>query len=424
MKTKIITGIIVFFVVAIFAGNWIYGNKVAKEIDTQLKLKISQNELPVIIAYSAIKVNPLFSKVKIKTVSVTDVEKNASFNCKAIEIGISPKEALRLAESNTFEEINSLQLKFVEAVFKVPSSKQEVKVDYITADFDGHLTKTDFENINKTFPSLNQKLKLSFSNLNVNNPLPDNQQSMIVELQKQLYSIDKGSCTLIYFPDTKEIRVKDFSIASKVLTSSSDALIKFSGNGLSDFNPIFAKVNSDYTFKPEDMQFGRAGDGGILSLSKLSISSDLTVNIKEKSFPEGKISILVKGLKAEYPNGNGKPIISLPIIPGATIEKFDMKKLSFNYQMEDGKLTISDTQLKSSAIDATLEADVMFDKKNPKNSNINTAKLVINKLAPNLEKMVTNMERQTGKTLPRIDNIITLEFFGKLVSPKIKGLEL
>lgn len=56
-------------------------------------------------------------------------------------------------------------------------------------------------------------------------------------------------------------------------------------------------------------------------------------------------------------------------------------------------------------------------------SRIDKAKLVINKLSPELESSVADLEKQLGKTLPRTNNLITLEISGNLTNPKIKGLE-
>ncbi len=274
----------------------------------------------------------------------------------------------------------------------------------------------------QVFPKEKQTLELSFSNLKVNNNIPANYKTAAGELQKQLSNVDKGKCKLIYNPDSKHIIVKDLLLSSNVLKASSNTTLNYSGNGTSDFKMISANIKTDYNFEPKSIHWGDGGNGTDISLSKLSIAADISMNFERPGLPEGTISFLTKGLKASKQGGNGGPVFSLPI-PGASFEKLDMEKLSVNYKLVDNRLTISDTELKSSLIDAKLEADVLIDKNNTKDSKINNAKFVVNKLSPELEEIVKSMEKQTGKTLPRENNQITFEITGSLSNPKIKGLE-
>ena len=424
MKSGIITGGIAILILAVVAGNWIYGKNIAKKVDEQLKVKIDNSELPATISYASITVNPLFSRVEIKDFEVSDEKESVSLNCELVEFDISGKEALRLINDTTFEELNSLkvQLKGI----KYGSSSQEtpgVTIENVTVDFDGHLTKTDIENLHLIFPKEKQNLELSFSNLKVNSKITENNKSPLVELQKQFSTIDDGKCILSYNPDLKEISVKKLSLSSKVLSTSSTALLKYSGEGASDFKMISAKIKSDYNFEPKDVHWEDGDKSMDFSLSQLAFSSDFTMNFNKPILPEGTISFLTKGLRASYQGNDGNPVFALPI-PGVSFNQIDLEKFSTNYKLRDNKLTISDTELKSSMIDASLEADVSIDKENTKNSKINNAKLVVSKLSPQLEEAVTNMEHQTGKELPRKDNIITIEITGTLGQPKIKGLEL
>lgn len=420
MKTKIILVVLLVLVVAVFTGNWIYGNKMAKQIDAELKTKISKNELPVSISYASISVNPLFSKVKIGKFSMADMEQSVSLNCEEIELDISYKEALRLSESTTFEELNALKIQFNDVEYVVSSPEAIFTVDNVAIDFDGHLTSSDFENINHSFPKEKQKIELTFSNLKVNNKLQSNQKTPFSELQAQISNIDKGKYTVLFNPESKEIEIEDFYLSSSVFTTESNALLRYSGNGFSDFKMISAKMNADYLLKPKDIHWGDEDNGGDFSLSKLSVSADLTMNFDRPNLPEGSISFLAKGLKTS--SKGAQSAFSLPF-PGLSFEKFDAEKLSINYKLQDGRLTIRDTELKSSLIEATMEADVVIDKNNSMASRIDKAKLVIDKLSPELESSVADLERQLGKTLPRTNNLITLEISGNINNPKIKGLE-
>lgn len=422
MKARIITSLIVLLVLAVLVGNWIYGKKVATELDKQLQDNIENNELPLLISYSGVTVNPLFSKVVLKDFNVSDLDSNVSFNSEAVQLHISIKEARRLSKEPEINDIKSFEVQFKKSVLPFPENMGEIALDNLTIDFDGHLTKADFENLSETFPSEKQSLKVSLSNLDVANLNFGSQPSAITELQKQLSSIDEGKVKVILDPKSKEILLNELSLSSPKLKSSSNIAIHYSGEGADDFKPLTAIVKTDHKTEPIDIHFDQGGNTVDFSLTSLAIASDFMIDFEKPSaLPVGKISFLTEGLMANSPAGSGS-IISLPI-PGASVDELDIERFSINYELKDDNLKISDTELISTLIGAELNADVSLDLVNQQNSTINNALLVIHKLSPELEGVVAMIEGQSGKKLPRVDDKITLEITGTLGSPKIKGFE-
>lgn len=417
MKTKIVLPIVIVFIAAVFVANGIYGNKIAKEIDIQLKAKIAKNELPVSIVYSEVKVNPLFSKVNIASVSVSDLETNVIFKCKQLDIDIPYDEALRLAESTEFEEIYSLKLDFVEPEFEGSGILVELKD--LKIDFDGHLRKADFENLQSQFPDKKQELKFSFSDLKMQLPEGTLKVHPFSDLQDQFTAFDNGSYSMVFNPEEKEIKVKQFTIESPVISYKGNTTFSYAGNGLNDFKPKTAAVKADLLFEPKDFEWeDKKGGKGEFSLAKLSFKTNSQVSFDSKSFPQGEMKLNIERLKINLEDQKkGGSMLNL------SINNLDLEKLELNYLMTDKKLSITNSQIKSSLIDATVFADVAMDSSNPTNSEINKAQVKVSSLSPDLEKMLNGFEQQMGKELPREDGVIVLDLSGKLARPTIKGFE-
>lgn len=128
----------------------------------------------------------------------------------------------------------------------------------------------------------------------------------------------------------------------------------------------------------------------------------------------------IENLKINYgeqKNSNGASSFNF------SMNNLDLEKLDLNYALTNEKLKIADSEIKSSIIDATVFADVSMNSSNPANSNINEAQVKVMKLSPELQEMVTGLEQQMGKELPKEDGVIVLELTGKLGSPKIRGFE-
>lgn len=422
MKSKIILPLSILLLVAVMLANRIYGNKVAKEIDTQLKAKISQSELPVSVSYSKVKVNPLFSNVKIIGVSISDLKNNGKFQCKSMVFDIPYNEALRLLESTEFEEINSFRVKFVQPELFGKDSVVFATLKDMKVGFEGHLTKADFENLSEHFPDQNQELQFSFSGLKIHMTGDLYNQRTVSEFLNQFTEIDKGSYTIVYLSESGELDIQEFSIKSPVLFYKGNATFNFDGRSIHDFMPVRTKMEASLLLHPNDFEWeDKDGNKGKFSMDKLQFDSNSTVSFKNKGFPEGEMKLEVVDLKMNYggdKNNNGRSMLNL------SFNNLDIQKLDFNYLLNDKKLSITNSQIISSLIEATVFADVDMDQMNPANSTIKEATVRVKKLAPDLEKLLNRFEQQMGKDLPREDGVIVLELSGKLAQPTIKGFEL
>ncbi|WP_167619736.1 hypothetical protein [Maribellus sediminis] len=421
MKIKTVLLFIVLLIAVVVVGNSIYGNKLAKEIDAELKAKIADNELPVNIDYAKVKVNPLFSKVKIIGVSVGNPGGEVTFKCEMFDIDIPYKEAQRWLESTEFEEIRSVKIKLVKPEFSGEEAIAFVTFNNLVIDFDGQLTKADFENLKTRFPEKKQELVLSFSGMSVK--LPENMYSNppVSQLLEQFSNVDAGSYALVYNPDSKEIDIQNFSIKSPVVTYKGHTTIKYEGMGFEDFKPESAYMESSLKLEPKNFEWEDENGGkGEFQLDKLVFHNKSTVTFNKQNFPQGDMTLELVNLKVRYDNANnntGKSMMNF------SLDDLDVDRLNINYHLDEEKLSISDSRIKSSLLDAELYADVDVTASNLFNSSINEAKLTVKKLAPDLEKMVNGLEQQLGKELPRENEAIVLELSGKLARPTIKGFE-
>ena len=421
MKTKIVLTVIVALLVVVVVANQILGNKMAREIDLALQAKLEKNELPVTIDYAKITVNPLFTQVKVYSLSVSAPEEEGTFSCKHIDIDIPYKEALRLAESSEFEMLNSLKIKLVQVRFVSDDASNSIEFGDLVADFKGQLTKADFENLDTRFPDKKQELSLSFSELKLNLRDKIYQNPPFSQLMVQLTAIDKGSYKLVYQPEKKELDIREFSIESPVISYKGHATFNYEGDGSSDFKPVAADMETTLSFQPKKFEWeDKKGGKGEFELKKLLFSTKSNVLFDQKTFPQGDMKLEIENLSIHYTEKGNKQTGSML---NFSLSNLDVEKLDVNYRLTNDKLSISDSRLKSSFLDADLYADVDIDSTNPANSTIVEAKLRAHNLSPELEKMLTGFERQMGKELPREDDVIVLELTGKLAKPTIKGFE-
>lgn len=420
MKAKITLSLLIVLIAAVFVGNSIVGNKMAGEIDTKLKERIAENKLPVAIDYARVKVNPLFSQVKISDISVGALNHEATFKCEMVDVDIPYKEVKRWLESTEFEEIHSLKIKLVKPLVSGEDENVVVAFDDVVVDFDGQLSKEDFENMETKFPPEKQELQLSFSGLKVKLPESTFSTPPLSQLQEQLTGIDAGSWELVYNPDSKEIDIREFSIKSPIISYKGRATFNYEGEGANDFEPRTAAMESHLRLEPKQFEWEDENGGkGEFQLDKLVFNTNSTISFDQQTFPQGDMDFEIVNLKIHYDN---------PSNQGGSMINFSLKNLeidhfNFSYHLDNEKLRITDSRIKSSLLEADINADVDMDLSNPANSTIKEAKVTVKNLAPDLEKLLNGFEQQMGKELPRENGAIVMELSGNLAHPTIKGFE-
>lgn len=431
MKVKFIVGVAVLLVIGVFVGNWIIGNKIAEEIDAELRDRISKMDLPLLLTYSEIDVNPLLSKVKFNTVTVSNDRKTVKINCDVLNIGISYDDAIKITKGSEFEEINSFQITIVNLSFQEFLSNRKINFGNISLDFDGHITKSMFEELEQKFPNKEQRLELSFSNLKVDLPEIFRELMLTSELRNQISTVDNANIILKYLPESKEFLIENLSISTPIISLKYFGSLEYTGNSPNDFKPNQFDVEANISITPSNLEYGVPDETGRFSFSKLSSSvrtilkSNKRGGIEEK-IPEGEFSFLLEGLSAEFSGRLKRELERGEIgqILGISLDEIVIEKFSISLKMENNRLTIMDTELITQLFSAMLTADLLIDDGDPERSIINNAKLLIKDLSPDLELAVAKIEKEMRQSLPRINKDIVLEFSGRLDNPRIKGLDL
>lgn len=422
MKTKITLATLCVLVSVAYAANYFYGKKMASELDGQIKAIVEKNELPVKISYSDLDVNPLFSKIIFSNVQFSQ-EKQGTVRSKELELNIPYSEAQRLLESTEFEELNSFELNFSELSFSDKRDTLLHTVDELRLDFDGHLTKADIEQIQEKFPETDQHIQFSFTNLSVGlgKGKPRQAQEHVMEIYNQFVTGVNGNFTMHYLADKQQVEFHNISIDSKAYSYSGNSVIDINGSGFNEMKPGNMVTRSEMRINPETVEWTNGkGEKGIFSLEELRVKTDITKDLNKMQLPVGEAQMNIDKLIFKEP-GNGKPKGMFAV--GALMQNMEIEKLHLDYAFNENNLLIKDSEIRSSMLDATIMADITIDQFNPQQSSITAGKVVINKIAPDLEQVVSMFEMQSGSSLPRQNGAIVLELSGKLMKPDIKDFK-
>ncbi len=431
MKIKMFIGIMAILIAGILLGNWHIGNRTALKIDRKLRTEFSKAEMPVILTFSEVQVNPLLSKVNISSVSMTDNKSAFKLTCDAIETKMAYSEAAKLSGSDEFEEINSFVTTFEQLKFIRSANNSEMTMDKVIFKFDGHLTKGMIQEIEDFFPQEEQHVEVSFSNVTFDFPEMYRELSITPDIQEKISSIDKAVFSFSFLPDSKELRLTKLSLTTPVSSLDYSGYLAYSGNTPRKFAPRTLGVNTDLLITPSQLTFGQPDATGRFGFSKFSISSLAELKFNErgdigKQLPEGEFSFLLEDFTAEFA-GRPKKLLErndIGKIIGIDFEKIDIEKAALSYSMKNNRVIIANTKLITPFFKATLDADIQVDPDRKDNSVINNARFVLSDIAPDFELGIAKIEREIKQSLPREGKNIVLKASGKLGAPEIVGLEM
>ena len=422
MNRKVIL-VIAILVMGVMAGNWIYGNILAKKIEERLEERVKLLSDDLQLQIDKVKVNPLLSKLQFKGLSITSLDGNELAFAKELMLDMPYKEAMRLLKSKEFEELKSLKLKCKDLSVYIESAEDKLLAKELIIDFDGHLTKEDIEQLDTAFPDIDQQLRINATELSLAQTPWMNALGFTPEQIKQFNKVDELSMDVSFKSNKQKFEIKDFHIYSPLLSVKSNGNLSYSGEGLDNMVTLRTQSSFDIQLNKTGITWGDAESSGKYTLGKLHMKADGVVNyVDDKPVIESQTTaFLLEDLLLEYSGKKKAQLEAKTALLGLKMDKVKLDRLAINSSLNDQKLIIDNSEIQSSLLDATLNARVDINAIAPAISQIKHGKLVVSNLQPGLQNALSTFELMTGQSLPRDGESIVLDMSGPVTRPNIKG---
>ncbi len=424
MKVKILIPVHLILITVLYAGNWIYGKQIASKIDSQLKNSFQAGLVPYDISYSKIEVNPLFSEFIFHDLIIKDKKNDLILESQKLKVKMKYAEALELSKTYNFEHVTYIKSKFDNVSIKNYNGKSYVLSDRMDFDFDGNINQLMYRSLLQALPTEKQEVYIKFNDFHLDHSSFHlyNQHKGVVNPNEK---ITEGIIHLVYKPENQMLYVKNFDLDSESFVFENAIDVKIGGLKLDELHANQINFSSNFKNKKEVSLGEKTNGQGFYKLKYIESSMhgnavlDNNGNIDTKHLPEFNLLLNIKGLSAEQ-KGLSKGLGSILSIPSDSIT---IDALVFQSQLKDGRLTVSDSKLESSLMNANLVADIKYDQLNPDKSEIESFEFRLSQIKSELQNGFKNIESMLGFTLPRDGDDIVLELKGSLYAPKIKGVD-
>ena len=425
MKLKVLIVVSALIFIGAIIVNSMIGKAAARKIDEGIKEQLTENNLEELITYSGISVSPTTGKFSIKGVSITDELKTFKLNCGLFKIKFPHSEIIRLIEEKDFEEIHSFDIAIKNLEILSTSNSNNFSFNKITIGFDGKLNKDLFQGDNFYLPESKQKINILLQGVDFASAEFLRELALGSEEQSKIGRIDKVSLEIVFDPNSNEIIIDYLDLKTPVITLHLSSSSKFTGESLENLVPVETNIEYNLTVSTAGLEWGKPDETGRYSLQEISVKFSSKSQVDGLSKLASTLNL--KNYKIQF---TGEALNDLKRsdfgeITGIDFSEIVVSKLtvSVDYDKEDSNcLTIYDTELYSSLVNASLEAEMIVDERGIDDSFIRNAKIILRDID---NKIILGIEKEIGQPLPRDDkgNII-LEISGKFDNPKIKGLEL
>ncbi len=420
MKAKVLVPILLFILISVFAGNWIYGKMSAKKIDKYLQ-QIDYSE----IEYSQVKVNPLMSKLTFYDFKYSVPDSELLIESKVLIVSMKHNEALEISKKGEVERITRLGLDFDEIKLYSDSKDPILIGENLIIDFKGDLCQDCLDDLDNEFPAEEQKFNLHLHDAIISN-LEPNRKIPYTSVLNGFENIQDLNVQMVFDPNKKELNINKVLIDTDALEFEGGGKLVYKGNGLEHSKASLlslkyeSKLNEEFTWQDNNSS-GKYKIKSFTSKFKGQIEFDEDGEI-ERLTPGTSLSINLKDLALEFDGDTKKKMEGQLSMIGIKPEELVVNEFKLNTKIDSENVKIQDTKLVLPVLQATLDANLKINEDNPDDSEIEQVELKISNIAPNVKKALTGFEGTFGFKIPWEGENIVLEMKGSMKKPQIKGI--
>ncbi|MBK3519807.1 hypothetical protein [Carboxylicivirga marina] len=425
MNKKQILLILIVITACLFIGNWVYGNVLANKIQEQLEQQLELAIGDVDVEFEKVVINPLFSKVELIGLEIRTINgQELLLGSSQVKLAMPYSEAMRLLKTDDFEHIKSFNVQLFDLSLNVIGADDNLLVDDLSIQFRGHISKQDIEVLNTQFPDKKQAVKIKAKHLRFANTPWMDALGFTKEQIQRFNKVDNLFMDLEFDPKKNRIVLDDLHMHSPIVSYVSKGQMTYDGEGLDNFSIKQAASSLELKLNDKGLQWGNKESNGLYSLDNLYVKMDGVMNHKgaEPVIQSHTTKFLVENLTVEYAGEKKQQMEQQAALLGLKMDKLMLQRLALNSELKNNELYITDTEIKSSLLDAQLKAKINVNALQHELSQIEKGTLVISNLAPGLKNALSTFELMTMQSLPRKGNSIVLEMSGNITRPNIKGL--
>ncbi|WP_430816121.1 hypothetical protein [Carboxylicivirga sp. RSCT41] len=422
-KTRILL-IVLIIIIGLLVGNWVYGNILSRKVESHLEKQIELLFDDAEVNFEKIKVNPLLSRLEFYGLSVQTNNGLELLRSSEVKLGMPYSEAMRLLKSNSFDEIKTFSVYFIDASVYIENADDNLLVDELFFSFKGHLTKEDIDQLDFKFPDKKQAVKIDARGLSFAETPWMDALGFSAEQIRKFNKVDKLTASLNYHPGKNQLKLNDLQLHSPLVSYSSEGLLRFENEGLKNMKLTHSYSAMEMQLNDKGVEWGDAETNGKFSLDNLYLKMEGDITYKD-SVPEinsQTTQLLIENLSVEFDGAKKAQMEAQTALLGLEMDKLSIKKLAIQSEMTNNELIISEGELLSTLLNADLKAKIRVNTSDHKSSQIEKATLIVSDLVPGIENALTTFELMTMQSLPRKGKSIVLEMSGELARPTIKGL--
>lgn len=425
MQKKALLLITILLVIGLFIGNWIYGNILAKKIERSLTEKVALISDDVQLTIDKVNVNPLLSKLDFKGLEVSDLNGKMLFKSDEIILDMPYSEAMRILKSNRFEELKSFKMTLIKTSVYMENPANELLLDKLSMDFNGHITKEDIDQLEERFPIKKQAITINVEDIQLLDTKWMDSLGFTDEQKEHLSKVDEVDCDLTFNPDKKEFELRNLKLDSPLIEYTSNGTYKYIGDGLEGASPVLVNSAFELSLRDKGIEWGDIQKSGQYSLSDLSVKMDGEIEYVDgqKIVRSHSSNVLLEGLSIKFGGKLQERLKAQTAMLGMDMGALKVDRLAIKSSLKDDKLIIKNTELISSLLSAQINANVHVNQDNHKASEIIEAKVVVSDLVSGLQNALSTLELMSGQSLPREGEAIVLELNGSVLRPNIKGFK-
>ena len=373
-------------------------------------------------------IDPGFPSITLDNFEISDRDETVAFSCDELTIGLSCPQMMSMVRGKGLKDLNPFSARIRKPRITFREEDVVLAFQEVFVKFDGHIDHEIFLDPSARLPEKDLRLEVMFTGFEIS--VPEDASGTVSAHGRTLEALksNKGSLVINFNPATRMLEIEELTLTTPLASLSYRAGVKYVGTRLVDFRPLKLTGEIDFRLASPGFDWGDRNVFGRYRMKKAMVrgASEMEFDtFGEVSDFQGNGKLLVEGFRAEF-SEELKREMDWPDpdeLGGLELDGLEIEEFKCSYDLKNGRMKIFDTNLKTPLVEARFEAHVSIDERDPDDSVINKASLVLNILNRDLVKLLAETEKEMGQALPRMGRQVVLDFHGTLGDPKIRGLD-
>jgi hypothetical protein len=415
-KTIIPIAVVLVLVAVVLVGNSYIGKRVEKAISMSIYRNLTQSDVPILVNYDDISVNPLARKISFEKVKIGEGSSEEMMRVESFVIVTSWGDFVEMVRTEYLEDLDGVKLNLRSLDLPVPEADGAIRLERLDLRFDGPLSEELLQDGMSDPIPIDGRAQLHLEGLELPRGLSEGPWGT-GEAAALPSRIDRVDLDVDFQPDKGKVDLRKFELEQSHLSLRTSGEISLTEEGRrGGLRSVVAELDLRYTPGDAKLPLALLGTREEASLGELSVEADIDYTPDRESGrfspPKGNLNLKIKDVVINLSSETRREMQL------GNLEAIEISDIEIDGSIDKKALRVKKASLRSKQMKIDGELEIDFSGGDPENAPLRKARLRVKDIDRDLLPLVRSMEDDLGERILDGDEM-DLRWEGTLDDPEL-----